>query len=535
MTLILMGYAAPTTAALAYSQTFNRPTFQPVTPSPNLQLFNRPTFQPVSYSPHITPTYNILPPPTLFEAAWDDPTPFYSGLITETQAVLNQLPGATVYHLDIQLSDDLTSLQGHQEVRYTNRENHPLSEIYFRLFPNLADGAAAITGVRLNGRPVEPIYEQQNSAVRLPLSSPLLPGQAVVIQLDFAVQIPTAESGNYGTFGLSEGVLALAHFYPLIPAYDDEGWNIEIAPDIGDVVYADASLYLVRFTAPLTLTLATSGVDIESERANGRQVVTVAAGPMRDFYLAASDRFTVTSRVISQTVIHSYAPTEYAAGNEAALESAARAWQSFNDRFGPYPFTELDLVSTSTFALGVEYPGIVAILMQLYDPAGQVRGAATGPLLKGVVAHEVAHQWFYSQVGNDQVDEPWLDEALAQYATLLYYQDVYGADGAAGFRRSLERRWQRVDRADIPIGLPVRDYDETGYGAIVYGRGPLFIEELAQTMGQETFNAFLRDYYQTFNWRIATGAEFKVLAERHCTCDLTAMFEAWVYPKTAQN
>jgi aminopeptidase N len=149
--------------------------------------------------------------------------------------------------------------------------------------------------------------------------------------------------------------------------------------------------------------------------------------------------------------------------------------------------------------------------------------------LEGVVAHEVAHQWFYSVVGNNQVDEPWVDEALVQYATLLYYQDVHSSSGAAGFRGSLERRWNRVDRADIPIGMPVRAYTDQEYGAIVYGRGPLFIETLAKEMGQETFAAFLRDYYQTYQWGIATGDGFKQLAEGHCACDLTALFETWVY------
>ncbi|MDX1521367.1 MAG: M1 family aminopeptidase, partial [Anaerolineae bacterium] len=143
--------------------------------------------------------------------------------------------------------------------------------------------------------------------------------------------------------------------------------------------------------------------------------------------------------------------------------------------------------------------------------------------------HEVAHQWFYGLVGNDQVDEPWLDEALAQFATLIYYSDVHGSGGAAGFRGSLERRWNRVDGADIPIGLPVRDYSAQEYGAIVYGRGPLFIEALSEALGPETFAEFLRDYYHSNRWRIVTGADFKALAERHCQCDLTPLFDEWVY------
>jgi aminopeptidase N len=183
----------------------------------------------------------------------------------------------------------------------------------------------------------------------------------------------------------------------------------------------------------------------------------------------------------------------------------------------------------------VEYPGIVAILVDLYQQTENRNNASPNGLLESVVAHEVAHQWFYSTVGNDQVDEPWVDEAMAQYATLLYYADIYGPSGAAGFQSSLERRWERVNREDIPIGLPVRAYTPQKYGAIVYGRGPLFIETLAETMGEETFAAFLRDYYQTFQWDIATGKSFQALAEQHCGCDLTDLFQTWVYGKTANT
>jgi aminopeptidase N len=69
------------------------------------------------------------------------------------------------------------------------------------------------------------------------------------------------------------------------------------------------------------------------------------------------------------------------------------------------------------------------------------------------------------------------------------------------------------------------------YGAIVYGRGPLFLTALADKMGQQAFDEFLRDYYQTHKWGIGTGETFKQLAEQHCQCDLTTLFEEWVYPK----
>ena len=54
---------------------------------------------------------------------------------------------------------------------------------------------------------------------------------------------------------------------------------------------------------------------------------------------------------------------------------------------------------------------------------------------------------------------------------------------------------------------------------------------LAGEMGQEVFDEFLRDYYQSHKWGIGTGDAFRQLAERHCECDLSDLFEAWVYEK----
>jgi aminopeptidase N len=99
------------------------------------------------------------------------------------------------------------------------------------------------------------------------------------------------------------------------------------------------------------------------------------------------------------------------------------------------------------------------------------------------------------------------------------------------FEIAWDDRWDRVDRADIPIGLPVGAYVDQEYGAIVYGRGPLFVAALAEEMGQKEFDEFLRDYYQSHKWGIGTSDAFKQLAERHCQCDLTALFEEWVYGK----
>ena len=487
----------------------------------------------------IPPTDTPVPPTptaTPVDTAWDNRAVFRQGLIAAEQEALDRLPGASVYHIDLQIPDDFLILEGHEEVRYTNQEDEPLDEVYFRLFPNTAGGAAIISAVQVDGQDVDPVYEFQDSALRVPLPTALQPGEQVVIQMDFEVEVAQEMAGNYGLFGYFDDVLVLDEFYPVIPVYEDAdtrhpGWNVEVPPPNGDVTYFDASFYLVRVTAPANLMVVASGIEVGSEFEAGNQILTFAAGPARDFYLAASEDYTVISETVGETTVNSYAFSEREEGAELTLQFATDALRSYNERFGIYPYTEFDVVSTPMRALGMEYPGTVAIALNLYDPNEQAAGLPFPIVLEGTVAHEVAHQWFYNAVGNDQLGEPWLDEAMAQYLTGLYYEDTQGESAARSYCASWDSRWDRVDRAEIPIGLPSAAYARAEYSTIIYGRGPLFIAALAEEMGQKPFDEFLRDYYQTHKWGIGTSDTFRQLAEQHCQCDLAALFEEWVYEK----
>jgi len=477
-----------------------------------------PTVEP---EPEISLPTGSLPAPTLFDFAWDDRSPFAAGLVSGEQATREQHPGASIYHIDLTISDDLTRLDGREEVRYTNTEDVPLHDVHFRLFPNIQDGGIAISNITVDSEMVEASYEVENSDLIVPLPQPLQPGEQVVIGMDFRVDVPTESGGNYGIFASVDDILTPAHFYPMIAVYDDEGWNVELTPPAGDPTYADTSYFLVRIDAPAGQTIVASGSETGREEQDGRQTITIAAGPVRDFFFATSDRYELVSETVGETKVNAYATSDLLAENDLALRYATDALRIFNERYGLYPYTELDVVGTPTLAGGVEYPGLVVVALAIYDPDLQFFESAT--------AHEVGHQWFYNMVGNDQLDDPWLDEALTQWATMMYYNDVYGQSGYDGARQGMDSRWSRVDYEDIPIGMPVAAYHDNEYGAIVYGRGPLFFEALRDVMGEETHEAFLRDYAQTFKWDIATPESFKTLAEEHCGCDLTPLFEEWVY------
>jgi len=469
---------------------------------------------------------------SVFETtAWNDRSIFRGGLSQTEQPVLVGLSGASVYRLDLTIADDLTLVTGAEQVRYTNRTGAALDRIEMRLYANLLGGRSDVSAVKVDGQPVTPAFGQSDSVMAFPLPSPLAPGGSVVLSVDYAVTIPTSLSVSYGILAATDGVLALAHSYPMVSVYDRNGWNEEIPSPWGDILYNDASFYLVRVTAPAGLTLVASGREVQRGSVDGRQQVTYATGPARDFYLAASAGYVKTSQTAAGLTVNSYAPRGDEAQSLQAAQVALAAVQDYSQRYAPYPYTQLNLAAIPTQALGIEYPGEVAILQDLFSPQSSY-GSQQGIYLETTVAHEVAHQWFYNLVGDNQLDEPWLDESLAQFATWQYYGDRYGPSAAQSFEtQGLKSRWDRLQDADIPIGLPVGAYTEDQYGAIVYGRGPLFFITLEDRIGAAAFRKFIQDYVQTYSWQNATTAGLKQVAEKDCACDLTGLFQKWVYPR----
>jgi len=481
-------------------------------------------------APRLAATPTLTSSPDILSTPWEDRSIFKSGLIASQQAVLDQLTNASVYHLDFNIADDLYHITGTENVRYTNAETVALNELQLRLFPNILGGNMTVKNVNIDGKAVTPKYGLENSLLILPFAKPLEPNQSLILHLEFAVTVPQSVELNYGVLAYFDHVLTLANSYAMISVFDDQGWNAEIPSQNGDLTYADESFYLVRVTAPKGLTLVTTGQTISSDDASQVQTIDIASGPARDFYLVASPNYTEVSQTFGEVTIHSYAPENFKKGAELALEVAARAIRDYGARYAPFPYTEFDIASTPTLALGIEYPGMVAIAARIYDVDSDYRGTPTRIYMEATVAHEVGHQWFYSLVGDDQLDDPWLDESLAQFATLQYYTDEYGENGARGFLDSLKGRWASVNDAKIPIGLPVAKYSGQEYSAIVYGRGPLFFVALKDKMGAAAFDAFLKDYIHTLSWKIATPEILQALAEKHCSCNLEEIFKEWVYP-----
>ena len=216
---------------------------------------------------------------------------------------------------------------------------------------------------------------------------------------------------------------------------------------------------------------------------------------------------------------------------QLALDASVASLELFSSRLAPYPYDEFDVVPMVTTALGLEFPGIIGLSSALYDDTRIGRQASLA-YLESTVVHEVVHQWFYNLIGNDQVSEPWLDEATTQYVTWAYYTSRYGADAAEtrAFVESLIGRSRSANQQKL--GEPVAAYSPRQYSAVIYGEGPLVLDELASLLGEDTFWGFLRTYSLENRWQRVDTSAFEKQLEAYCDCVLDEFFETYIASST---
>ncbi len=413
-----------------------------------------------------------------------------------------------------------------QDTHYTNRTDTPLDAVYFRLFPNKPSYGSALTfeDVTVRDAQAQIQFEVERTALRIDLPSPLLPGHSVDVHMEYDVTVPVDNMRGYGTFNYQDGILLLSNFFAMAAVYDSDGWNLSLAPDYGDPIYAETSFFHVDLTLPPEAVVVTSGSTVERrENDDGTVTWSCVSGPMRDFMVVISERFQSSTLTLGYVRVNSYYLPEHKDGGEQALEYARDCLRAYQQSFAPYPFAEFDVVEAPIFSGGMEYPGMALLGVQYYENGGEY--------FEFLTAHEVAHQWWYSIVGNDQVNVPWLDESLTNFSIVYYYEYAYGqAHAELAFQSFVAQRYERLQAQgrDGSVAQPVAAFSPDEYGPIVYGKGALFFRELREFLGEELFLDVLRSYYRDRQYKLATPDDFLRVAEQVSEQDLNGLYQQWI-------
>lgn len=463
------------------------------------------------------------------QADW--PAVYHPALLPAFAGDMARHASAPRYALALTIAQDdaETYITGEARVTVTNRHAVPLDSLVFRLYPNLPSygGEMNVRAATVDGAPVEPLLDNTRTVLTVPLPAPLAPGGGAQVGLTYSIGIVHERFRLYGQFGYLDGVLALPNAYPMLAVYQPgEGWWQVTAHPQGDVVFSETAFFDVRITAPADLIFAATGAEIDLvTNADGTLTHRYVAPLARDFSLAGSRRYvTLTSEQDGVLLRLFYDPEPDGAGEAAqrGMAIARAALATFGTLFGPYPFSELDVVQTPNAAGGLEYPGLIAINDDAWNTNAEY--------FEFLLVHEIAHQWWYSLVGNDQARHPWIDEALAQYAVAQYIRAVEGEAAYAAAIDSFRAQYENfaAEQGDAAIGLPTAAYVGQAYWALIYQKGPLFYAALEAEYGHDAVMAALRALFAAHCYGIVGPQDVLDALEASLDTELDAAFAEWV-------
>ncbi|MDQ3044963.1 MAG: M1 family metallopeptidase [Chloroflexota bacterium] len=428
------------------------------------------------------------------------------------------------------------TISGSQTLRFVNQTSETLAELPFRLYANTSEygeGGIDVEEVRVGGAVAATVLDVGETVLAVTFPAPLAPAETVELIMAFTTTVPVAPAESYGMFAISPelGTWALAHWYPVLAGYDPrDGWSLLPPTLYGDPIFTATSLYDVTLTAPAAWTVVASGVRRETPlpTISDERVHHYVTGPARDFTIVADDDFESVSQVVDGTTVVSHFNPNHPETGAAIATYGARALRLFNELFGPYPYAELDLVEVPLRnALGVEFSQLIYMDSDLYG------SDVPEVLTDSTVAHEVAHQWFYGLVGNNQHESAFIDEGLSNYlAFQVYYERVYDAERAmANVNRFLLLPYLRSlfeEGGDVVVDQPSDDFSSARtYTIAVYFKAALGFAALRGEIGEEAFFAGLRDYAAAERFAIAEPADLRLAFEAAAGRDLGAFWTHW--------
>ena len=199
-----------------------------------------------------------------------------------------------------------------------------------------------------------------------------------------------------------------------------------------------------------------------------------------------------------------------------------RVMEFFETNIGPYPYEKLANVQSKTRYGGMENAS------NIFYSENSISGTRQN---EGLIAHEVAHQWFGNSVSEIDWQHIWLSEGFATYFTQLYMEATYGKerlqDGMNRARSSVLRFYERVP--DAPLVNPQISDPNQHLNANSYQKGGWILHMLRYQIGDEAFWNGIRAYYETYRDQNASSAQFQEKMEEASGQDLEVFFQQWLY------
>jgi hypothetical protein len=411
-----------------------------------------------------------------------------------------------------------------EDLAFTNRTGRTMDRVVLHAPWHHWDGVLTLRSATAQGSPAAARWREDiNLEVALPV--PVAAGGQVSLSLSFDAR-PRPVGGRTG-YDRTNDILCLGDMLPTLVPWENGGWSYFPYSELGDLGFYETSSYEVEISSTGGERLIVGGAGSLASVDDARTRWRFEALQVRDVAYIISPHFmdprtnSSMTRQAGSTRILAYFPPEHPQDGRRQLDLVAPAVSWFSRTLGAYPFdtytvAEMGIPLKRTDNYAQEYP------MSYWIPTPWLRlGTTPGSWTWYTPVHEVGHQWFYSLIGNNQLTDPWLDEAMTSYITAEYVR--------ANFPDQYQSTWSsttiRPGKAKpVSAGVFSGFANENEYSATVYNSGVLMLGEVHRAMGNEAFYAALRDYYSRFKYRRATPADLIGVLQAHTGTDLSPIF-----------
>lgn len=492
------------------------------------------------------------------------------------------------YKIDATIDETTHIISATEALEYVNNSPDTLTFVYFHLFQNafmkgshLHDLEKAVKfNVRLGryeaaglGTVVENLKvdgsevktELDNTILKVYLPKPLLPNSFVKFTMDFKTYYDTGATRRrmkmYPAWGFMHynGV----QWFPKICVYDRKfGWdtyqhlNKEFYGDFGvyEVSLNFASNYIVEATGalqnreevlPKELREKLDIKNFASKKWNEppstiipykkgeRKTWRFLAENVHDFAFTADPSYRIATIYRNGVECVGLAQEPHAAYWQNSAELVANIIETFSNDIGMYAYPKMVAADAAD---GMEYP------MLTLDGGGE-------PGYRGLLVHEIGHNWFYGMVGSNETYRAAMDEGFTQFLTAWGLNRIDGKYLKQDLPKSTYRRkfYEPTDARDsrvynayyatalkgepLPLNTHSNDFNnalhhEGGYG-MVYYKTAAMLYNLQYVLGDSLFLAAMQHYFDQWKMAHPYFEDFRNSVIQFTKVDLNWFFDQW--------
>ena len=405
------------------------------------------------------------------------------------------------------------------KVTHTFTALSDMTAVVFDLYKK-PTGSFTIESVKMNGSNLAFTYNSTHELV-ITLPAILTTGNTAIVEINYN-GVPTTSPSQKGFFTGTHGSPATPVLWTLSEPFGARSWW-PCKNDLNDKT-ASTDIYI---TAPVAYKSVANGLEI-SRTVNGTNATThfFHNYPIPAYLVAIA----VTNyQIFNQTagtlatgtypIINYLYPEEFATSS-ASLSVTPSIINFYETVIGPYPYrNEKYGHARANLSGGMEHATVS--FMNSWS--------------RGLIAHEMAHQWFGDKITCGTWKDIWLNEAITEYMSGCFVEFIDTPANFVNWKNTRINAGLSYGNGDNNLYLTdaqAMSVDRIFNQPITYYKGSLVVNMIRFKMGSSNFFQALRNYLSdpNFAYKYATTNDFRLkLEEVNGTGSLIEFFNDWVF------